>query len=431
MQCSICERDTTRLNCASCAQEAAFHIRFQNLLVITERDAASEKVQGYLDGKGCQHNDINTQRGHSRERIKAMREETARLKSGIEADKARLAALRKEHAERHRRLEEGAKMQEQREQMIESIQRDTRRLNTKWKALYSKTAEARSFLCREAAALYNLRQKKRKTGKIEYMIGGVTIPNFLQDLNSHSHHQITTSLALLSHLLVLVSHYLGLKLPNEIILSTRDSPTTSIRGTFNNRHVVTRSLHLDSPLSALSREHTTSHAKFIEAISMLAINIAWLCFSQGLEINEIEDACHPGWNLWRLLVSREGSAVTSPGFGRASHATVNGNLAAAPGQALMGRFKLGYKVLVEKIRYTLQGETIVADWDMVPEAEGGGPKSMIVGSIVSVGGGSFAGDASEADSTAFGSPRRVSTNGWTRIRTRVASADSDSGRARD
>lgn len=102
---------------------------------------------------------------------------------------------------------------------------------------------------------------------------------------------------------------------------------------------------------------------------MLAINIAWLCFSQGLEITEIDDACKPGWNMWRLLVSKDSVAATDPRFGRTSHATANGNLATAPGQGLMGRFKLGYKVVVEKIRYTLQGETIGQEWDLVPEAE--------------------------------------------------------------
>lgn len=102
---------------------------------------------------------------------------------------------------------------------------------------------------------------------------------------------------------------------------------------------------------------------------MLSINIAWLCFSQGLEIIDIEDACKPGWNMWRLLAMKDSTAAVGPGFGRTSHATANGNLATAPGQALMSRFKLGYKLVVEKIRYTLQGETIGQEWDLVPEAE--------------------------------------------------------------
>lgn len=102
---------------------------------------------------------------------------------------------------------------------------------------------------------------------------------------------------------------------------------------------------------------------------MLAINIAWLCFSQGLDVSEIDDACKPGRNMWRLLVTKDNTAAVGPMFGRTSHATANGNLATATGQAIMWRFKLGYNVVVEKIRYTLQGEAIGQEWDLVPEAE--------------------------------------------------------------
>lgn len=102
---------------------------------------------------------------------------------------------------------------------------------------------------------------------------------------------------------------------------------------------------------------------------MLAINIAWLCFSQGLDVSEIDDACKPGWNMWRLLAPKDSTAAVGPMFGRTSHATANGNLATATGQAIMWKFKLGYNVVVEKIRYTLQGETIGQEWDLVPEAE--------------------------------------------------------------
>jgi hypothetical protein len=34
----------------------------------------------------------------------------------------------------------------------------------------------------------------------------------------------------------------------------------------------------------------------------------------------------------------------------------------------MSKFRVKYNSIVEKIRNTLQGETISADWDMVPDA---------------------------------------------------------------
>lgn len=111
------------------------------------------------------------------------------------------------------------------------------------------------------------------------------------------------------------------------------------------------------------------HTKFIEAVTMLALNLSFLCFSQGLEINNVEDACNLGHNIWKLLVAKDSTAAVSQSFGRMSHATTMGNLAVADGLQVMARWTLGYKSLVEKVRYTLQGDTIVADWDLIPEAE--------------------------------------------------------------
>lgn len=185
----------------------------------------------------------------------------------------------------------------------------------------------------------------------------------------HSHTSLNVSLDHLAHLLVLVSHYLGLKLPNEIVLSGRDNPYTSLRGLLNNRHMAARSLHAESPLLALARENPTAHSKFIEGVSMLALDIAWLCYSQGLHINEVEDACNIGHCMWKLLVAKDSTAVTNPSFGKVSHATINGYLASSRFEPVMRDFKLRYNLIADRIRYTLQGETIVADWDMVPDAE--------------------------------------------------------------
>lgn len=186
---------------------------------------------------------------------------------------------------------------------------------------------------------------------------------------AHPHSNFNVSLHLLAHLLVLVSHYLGLKLPNEIILSGRDSPATSMRGLLNNRHLATRPLHAESALSVMVRENPTAHSKFIEGVSMLALDIAWLCYSQGLLINEVDDAANIGHCMWKLLVAKDSTAITNPMFGKASHATATGHLASARQEPVMRDFKLRYNLIADRIRYTLQGETIVADWDMVPDAE--------------------------------------------------------------
>lgn len=295
--------------------------------------------------------------------------------------------LRGENGVRRRRLDAANEAAHHQDTQLEVVKGDIKRLNQKWKLLYTRTAEARSFLCREAAGLYSLRLKRKRSGKVEYTIGNVVLPNLLTDLNCrlwvrgevtgqlanggtvHPHTNLNVSLDHLAHLLVLVSHYLGLKLPNEIILSGRDNPFTSMRGLLNNRHMAIRPLYVESPLSQLSRENPTAHSKFVEGVSMLALDIAWLCFSQGLSVNEVEDASNIGHCMWKLLVAKDSTAATNHSFGKMSHATNNGFLASAKLESAMSGFKLRYNVIADRVRYTLQGETIVADWDMVPDAE--------------------------------------------------------------
>ncbi len=65
----------------------------------------------------------------------------------------------------------------------EPADKSIKRTAHRWDILHSKTAEARLFLCREAAQLYHLEQHKRRKGSSEkdvYTIGGVPIPDLME-----------------------------------------------------------------------------------------------------------------------------------------------------------------------------------------------------------------------------------------------------------
>ena len=62
---------------------------------------------------------------------------------------------------------------------IENIQKDIKRTKQKWSIVQSKTADARSYLCYEAASLYSLKQRKKRGGLMEYYIGGNPVPSLL------------------------------------------------------------------------------------------------------------------------------------------------------------------------------------------------------------------------------------------------------------
>lgn len=219
---------------------------------------------------------------------------------------------------------------------------------------------------------------------------------------------------------MLVAHYLGLKLPYDINLPGKGSPHPTIQGVHHARHITIRQLYLEKTLAELAVENAAAHTKFVEAVSMLAMNIAYLCYAQGLELNEVDEACNIGHNMWKLLAARDCTAATNPTFGRLSNATTLGNTSTAQGRGAVAKFKVGYKMIVEKIRYTLQGETIVADWDFVSDPDADQDESKPP--VKTDGQGRI--QEGEMNVTPSSTPVRRSSSGggafdrWTRVRSR-------------
>ena len=242
--------------------------------------------------------------------------------------------------------------------------------------------------------------------------------------------QVTTSATNLAHLIHLVSHYLSLRLPAEITLPHRDypfptifSPSSSYSGrdapfpgstpshSSNNspsasRYADQRSLpkprplHLDKKLSALARDDQVAYAAFVEGITFLAWDVAWLCKTQGLNVGDgsWEEVCAIGRNLWQFLLapltrppaSREATirdsprkpAVSQPSRGGArppleaskelppqgqfSHGTSYGFLAAAAGSDYMSTWRLQSSIkIIEKVKTMLLAERTGAEWEIL------------------------------------------------------------------
>jgi hypothetical protein len=132
--------------------------------------------------------------------------------------------------------------------------------------------------------------------------------------------QITVSAGRVAHFVYLVSHYLSVRLPGEIILpsslcphasiippisSYKDKPTQTV-GRSNDTSTGTirpRVLYIDKPLPALASDDPVAYAAFVEAITILAWNIAWLARTQGVSIGSThwEEICAIGPNLQSLF----------------------------------------------------------------------------------------------------------------------------------
>lgn len=233
---------------------------------------------------------------------------------------------------------------------------------------------------------------------------------------------VTTSTTNLAHLTHLVSHYLSLRLPAEITLPHGDYPLPTISSpssSYTSREVPfpgstphhsshnspsasrysenrslprPRPLHLDKKLSSLAKDDQVAYASFVEGITFLAWDIAWLCKTQGMNVggSSWEEICAMGKNLWHLLLAplprspipRENSnknsplksttsnplpkANDTPTLGYFSHGTSYGFLASASGTEHMRDWRLQSPVkVIEKVKVMLLAERTGAEWEIL------------------------------------------------------------------
>lgn len=186
MQCSVCTLDKPTIICVSCARGTLWPQRYDLLLQTAARDTQSDKIHEHLESLGGQTATQQRESAQLQLTLHEIRNQKASLATAREAAMVRVEELRRENERRRAVLEEAMGLRDRLEAEVSSVQRETKRWISRSKTLHGRIAEARGYLCREAAGLYGLRQKRRKSGRVDYVIGGVAIPNYLTDLNSTS-----------------------------------------------------------------------------------------------------------------------------------------------------------------------------------------------------------------------------------------------------
>jgi len=156
-----------------------------------------------------------------------------------------------------------------------------------------------------------------------------------------------------------------------------------------------RPLHLDKKLPSLAKDDPVAYATFVEGVTLLAWDIAWMCKTQGLDIGNRswEDVCAIGKNLWQLLLGlpaplrRQPSArdllvpttahsgnlaltVSRPSLGHFSHNTIHSFLSASEGVDYMNGWRLQSHIkVIDKVKAMLLSERDGAEWQILEENE--------------------------------------------------------------
>ncbi|KAJ5504707.1 hypothetical protein N7463_007581 [Penicillium fimorum] len=472
MSCSICSRvphSRLSFHCPTCARNQLYQLRIDSTQVLLEKEALGKQIeaavtcdsscdssspceQDLLDAdKACSPRwvlqTISTRHAVSLAKRELVSRQLETLKSEVETKKAEIAK-QKEALARRRSDTESAKFQlEEREAgILAGVQNTSKRVEHVWHSLHSKTAESRIYLCREVANLYGLRKvTKKNQNREKYVLGSGFIVD-LRDMNgkfppslpnSYSSRgmltgpvQISSSFSNIAHLLVIVSHYLSLRLPAEITLPHKNYPAPTIytlSASYRSRdgqdgadHQSSsspaasrtvdprthtphpRPLFIDKPLARLAKEDPATYALFLEGATLLAWNVAWLCRTQGINLSSDswEEVCDIGKSLWQLLVappahpstlmrafagrdtqtqmkSTKDSPKTTiqrttsfPMLGHYSHGTAHSFLGASEGVEFMRIWKLPTPTkIVDKLKSNLQGEMASAEWELLEEKE--------------------------------------------------------------
>ncbi|PVI03736.1 hypothetical protein DM02DRAFT_726323 [Periconia macrospinosa] len=457
-----------------------------------------------VDRQECTNN-IELQRTRAEiaeinERMETIGEQVDLLKAQMEDTRLRVEALRARNAQRKSDMSSATYgVDSRRANELNKVQQMIKKTDYESNKTHLDTVEIRNYLCGTAARLIGLKVTRRRVkedGSIKevYCVGpGTRIKIFdLRDLNDAPPDQVSASLAAVAQLVVRVAGYLGVRLPAEITLPHNDypqptifSPTSSYQGkrvpfpgstpshsstnspeasrTLDPRvHVPKpRTLYIDRPLNHLSDEDAPAYSNFLEGVTLLAYDIAWLCRSQGMkdQFKEWGDVCSIGQNLHRLLVLQETKFPQRPenpldkdiapvktnsripikrnpvGFGELSHATSHSFLSNAENTQYLGGWGLAPIKITDELKKYLYTEQQNLEWDRLETKEWEGMDNLITDDPVLVGekrrdrmalddGRSIMTNTtattnkSRSRHSDVGEDRARGVNGWTRVKSR-------------
>ncbi|KAG9303664.1 hypothetical protein G9A89_018561 [Geosiphon pyriformis] len=308
MECNICHNVNLKFFCANCLRQR-LHTHNNEMKHLTlEKQRYVDRSAKVMNGPLRSHQSNLAEKHKLAQRLNHVEIETERLREEIGRGRQELDILKKNLQTRRQVLQESLTyFKKFQSHQKASITKDITTTKERWRQVHSVFIHSRKVLIGELVSLFDLKRivkesekndqkivtrESRKFSKengteesdilpirngiindddAEYSIAGRTLPkkgNFI----AYPQEEINTAVGHVIHMLGLVAHYLGVKLP---FFVTRDPRSNSYaRGTFPGFYTRKRPLFLTDHNSQL----------FTVGMAMLNYNIAYLCHSQGVEI---------------------------------------------------------------------------------------------------------------------------------------------------
>ncbi|ETI25989.1 hypothetical protein G647_02766 [Cladophialophora carrionii CBS 160.54] len=458
--CPVCHEhftDDTPGNCASCVTNMLYTCRFDLARVLIEKESLQKKVEAIIGPETEQPLDEETARlrngwQRQQEKIEEQREkelqedmqrELALRQKEVEVRRAHAQELRANLEQRKANLAVAkdalARHNKQKEQ---ELRESSEKLKAQYDALHNKTVDTRAILCREAASLLRLSHSKKKTKdgtiKDRHYIAGLLLPD-LKEINNMRCTELTAALGNATRLIFLCAFYLGIRLPAEITLPHRDYPLATINTpltSYLNQRITfpgsgsslsvpssptasrldlgtapkPRPLYIGSDdynesVAQFAKKEPLAFSYFIEGMSLLAWDAAWLSRTQGFVAGTEtwETVCDIGRILYQMILAqpqsaaitrvlsqrdvqlrrRRSSSMSSPAreekestfparLGSYSHDSAHTFLgsAAAAGDNPSRNWRLNrYAMISDPLRKHLLTEMNNAEWELLDEQE--------------------------------------------------------------
>jgi hypothetical protein len=494
MECDVCGHHATprrTFYCPTCARLELYQLRmelakallkkeddFQRVELVVSGEVPSDLPSTVLDGvildtrdcaRSARYQSIKSQTTLTKDRVEALRLKAVAHRSKLEEYKRRISATKSIISKKKSDAESANFGLDSRSTAeIDAAQKSLRRATRVWDSEQGDLIQWRRLICREAAKLVGLQKIRAVEGQSmrEYYQIADSLPIFdLRDLTKADPATLTASLTQVAFLVSRISTYLALRLPAEICLPDNNQPlpiiyqpygsyayresnrSSTIKSSFSNPHP--RLLSLKTPLVKLAKDDQDTFRYFIEGVTLLAWNIAWICKVQGMEgLQDWTDVCNMGQNLWNLLLAdnRHLGTITATkraaetkssssservhkdlgnvplNFGQYSHGTAHFFFGSNESSLPVRKWQLHTPTKIfDEVKRHIMSEMQGAEWEVVPETvwryedEDNYEQPVMV----------RARRPSATPVSGSGSERKVSkagTSGWTKVRSRSDAA---------
>ncbi|RMZ81212.1 hypothetical protein DV737_g2629, partial [Chaetothyriales sp. CBS 132003] len=342
--------------CPVCARTALYALRLDHARVLLEHQSVSTSIANAMSDNRTDAENRGLYAVWHREVAKttssALKTKITEHKSEIAALSDQIAALRAEvaHSRSHNQSKRAdldaikARVPNRQHSHLDGLAASSRKTSQALDAVSTRAISIKLPLCIETAKLLGLTRTREKVGdrvREQYCISGYTIPD-LRAINNMACSELTAVIAVYTHLLVQVAFYMGLQLPAEITLPHRNYPLGTIstpsasyvsgRKTFpgsgslsssGNPTAAVKEDKRPRPLfvgtddeaetvSQFAKKDPIAFSFFVEGMSLLAWDVAWLLQSQGLiaSAQSWSDTCQLGRNLHFFIQSCQNFAPT-------------------------------------------------------------------------------------------------------------------------